>query len=89
MSDPIRVIVSGSGKMGRAILDALESADDVTPVGVVDGLASDQSLTLTSGTVMPMTADPGHAFRSWRADVVIDFTNAAWTPTVADAAPGR
>lgn len=82
----IRVVVSGSGKMGHAILDAVAAAGDMVPVGVVDGLASSDRITLPSGATLPMSADPARAFESWPADVVIDFTNAAWTPTVADAA---
>ena len=86
MSDGIRVIVSGSGKMGRAILDAVEAADSMTPVGVVEGFADADTFALSSGTTVPMATEPEQAFAAWAADAVIDFTNAAWTPRVADAA---
>jgi 4-hydroxy-tetrahydrodipicolinate reductase len=86
MPEPIRVIVSGSGKMGRAIIDAVDAADGMTPVGVIEKFVEGTSVTAQSGVQLPVTADPAEAFDAWNADAVIDFTNAAWTPTVVDAA---
>jgi 4-hydroxy-tetrahydrodipicolinate reductase len=81
----IRALVSGSGKMGRAILDALDAADGIEPVGVVDKLASSHSIALPSGRELPLMADAGAACDAGKPDVVIDFTNAAWTPVLTEA----
>jgi 4-hydroxy-tetrahydrodipicolinate reductase len=83
---PIRIVVSGSGKMGLAILEAVEDADGIEPVGVIEKFAGSSSLTLGSGSTLPMSPDPGAMLADVRPDVVVDFTNAAWTPVVADAA---
>lgn len=82
----IRVLVSGAGKMGRTIVDAVSSEPDLEPVGVVDGLGKPGSWSLTSGETIPLFDDAQIACRETNADVVIDFTNAAWTPVIADAA---
>ena len=37
--EQIRVLVSGSGKMGRAIVEAIDAADGMTPVGVLEKFA--------------------------------------------------
>src|SRR5438132_11368754 len=86
MSDNIRIVVSGSGKMGRAIADALDGADGVEPIGVLEKFADADTFTLASGLVLPMTSDPDAALGELKPDVVIDFTNLAWTPVVAEAA---
>ena len=86
MSEAIRVLVSGAGKMGRVILDAVDADPSVTPVGVVDKLADATLLSLPSGGAIPLLSDAAAAFEEVKPDVVIDFTNAAWTPVLADAA---
>jgi 4-hydroxy-tetrahydrodipicolinate reductase len=88
MSD-IRVLVSGSGKMGRAIVEAVDAADGLVPVGVVDGLASAGEIALASGGTIPLLVDAGAACDETRPDVVIDFTNALWTPALTAAAVPR
>ena len=35
----IRVVISGTGNMGRAVLDGVERADGMEPVGMLEGLA--------------------------------------------------
>ena len=89
MTAPIRVLMSGSGKMGRAILDALEADASIEPAGVLEKFAESDSLILSSGRSIPMTSDLQQAFDEARADVVVDFTNAAWAPVVAEAAVAR
>ena len=89
MPEPIRVLVSGAGKMGHVILDAIDADPSVTPVGVVDNLAKPALLSLPSGATIPLLADAAAACDETRPDVVIDFTNAAWTPVLADAAIAR
>lgn len=83
----IRVAVSGSGQMGRMVLDTVEAQPDMQPVGVLEpqGVA-DPEHRLTSGTVLGIHADPATLFEVARPDVVVDFTNAAFTPTLVEAA---
>ena len=85
----IRVLVSGSGKMGRTIIDALDAADGIEPVGVVDKLAPATTIGLASGRELPLANDAGAALDATKPDVVIDFTNAAWTPVLTEAALRR
>ena len=85
----IRVLVSGSGKMGRTILDALDAADGIEPVGVVDKLATAPAIALASGRELPLAHDASAALDAARADVVVDFTNAVWTPVLTEAALAR
>ncbi|MDZ7729577.1 MAG: 4-hydroxy-tetrahydrodipicolinate reductase [Dehalococcoidia bacterium] len=79
--DEIRVAVSGTGKMGRQVAEAINNTDDMRLVGYLDGLATEDTLDgLHVGTV------PATFFSMIQADVVVDFTNAAWTPGLAQAA---
>ena len=89
MTAPIRVLVSGAGKMGRVILDAVDADASTAPVGVVDKFATAALISLPSGGVIPLMTDACAAFDETKPDVVIDFTNAAWTPILADAAVER
>jgi len=89
MSETIRVLVSGSGKMGRVILDALDAAAGIEPVGVVDALAPITSLAVASGAVLPVVTDAAAACDEMKPDVVVDFSNAAWTPALTAAALPR
>ena len=86
----IRVVVSGTGNMGRQVLDAVEREADLEPTGVLEKFSTDEELALPSGAgVVPMGKDPGPLLDLARPDVIIDFTNAAWTPLVVDAALER
>jgi 4-hydroxy-tetrahydrodipicolinate reductase len=77
----IRVLVSGSGKMGREVLAALTRDPDLEPVGVVDSLASGKSIALPHGSgEVPLSTDPAAIIAKTKPDVAVDFTNAAWTP---------
>ena len=83
----IRVAVCGSGRMGSLILDTVEEQEDMQPVGVLEPLgASDPEHRLTSGTVLGIHATPEDLFAVAKPDVVVDFTNAAFTPTLVEAA---
>lgn len=77
----IRVLVSGSGRMGREVAASVLAEAGMSPVGYVDGLAE-------AGVLegLPLFRDAGEACRELKPDVVIDFTNAAWTPVLAKAA---
>ena len=79
--DDIRVIISGSGRMGRQVAEAVAEATGMTPVAFVDGLAEVSEV----GGLPVFTSSEG-CFAQNPADVVIDFTNAAWTPGLAEAA---
>jgi 4-hydroxy-tetrahydrodipicolinate reductase len=85
----IRVLVSGSGKMGRTIIDGIDAAEGLEPVGVVDGFAQPGEWRLPSGPVVPLLSDAGAACDQTKPDIVIDFTNAAWTPQLTAAAVPR
>lgn len=67
--------------MGRQVAGAVTAADGMSPVAYVDGLA-------TSPVIdgLPVFTDAAACFADTPADVVIDFTNAAWTPVLAPAA---
>lgn len=80
MSD-IRVVVSGTGKMGMVIAEAVAAADGLEVTGFVDALA-----TRTEVNGVPVHRDAPTCIAGCRPDVIIDFTNAAWTPTLVDAA---
>ncbi|HMO94986.1 MAG TPA: 4-hydroxy-tetrahydrodipicolinate reductase [Tepidiformaceae bacterium] len=80
----LRVVVSGSGRMGRQVAAAVLAAEGMTPVAYVDGLAEAGALE-----GLPIFNDPAACFEAVPADVVIDFTNAAWTPRLAEAALAR
>ena len=84
---PIKVVVSGTGKMGRQVLAALCAEPDLKPVGVLSRLAAEQNLSLPDGSgQVPFGLDPAALFTRTRPDVVVDFTNAERTPSVAHAA---
>ena len=83
----IRVLVSGSGKMGREVLAAICRADDLEPAGVVDLFAKGDSIALPDGSgAVPFGSDVTALIEQTRPDVAVDFSNAEWTPRLADAA---
>ncbi len=79
--DDIRVVISGAGKMGVQIAQAIAEADGMTPVAFVDGLATTGKLN-----GLAVFTDPAICIEDRKPDVIIDFSNAAWTPTLTDAA---
>ena len=80
----LRVVVSGSGKMGRQVAAAIAAENGMTPMAYVDALATS---TVIEG--LPVFTDAVSCFNQTPADVVIDFTNAAWTPILCEAAVAR
>jgi len=85
--DKIRVVVSGTGFMGREVLAAVSREPDLEPVGVIEKFAQADSLPLPGGEgQIPLSNDPQALIARTSPRVVIDFTNAAWTPEVARAA---
>ena len=86
----IRVLMSGSGRMGREILAGLCQAEGVVPVGVLEGQSAPGRSPLPDGSGdLPMGPDPLALVRETRPDVVVDFTFHAWTaqvmPSLIDA----
>jgi 4-hydroxy-tetrahydrodipicolinate reductase len=70
--------------MGREVLQALCRHPDLEPVGVVSRSASEEYLSLPDGSgLVPFGADPAALMARAHPDVVIDFSNAQWTPGVA------
>ncbi len=77
----IRVAISGTGKMGRQVAAAVAVEPGLTGVAFVDGLAAPGVLD-----GLPVFNDAATCFKEVPCDIVIDFTNAAWTPRLAEAA---
>src|SRR3970282_2698152 len=81
---PIKLVVSGTGKMGRQVLAAVSTEPELEPVGVLSHDAVEEYLSLPDGSgLVPFGADPAALFTRTRPDVVVDFTNAEFTPIVA------
>ena len=85
----IRVVVSGTGNMGREVLAAVTRAPDMEPAGVLEKFAQGDTVGLPGGGSVPMSAGVPALLDRARPDVIIDFTNAEWTPLVARAALER
>jgi 4-hydroxy-tetrahydrodipicolinate reductase len=76
--------------MGREVLAGVAREPDLEPAGVLEKFASSDSIALPDGGgSVPMSADIGALLDATKPDVIIDFSNAAWTPLVADAALER
>lgn len=84
--DKISVVVSGTGFMGREVLAAIAREDDLEPVGVVEKFSTEGAVSLPGGGAIPLSSDPAELIARTRPRVIIDFTNAQWTPEVARAA---
>lgn len=83
----IRVLVSGSGNMGREVLAACIREPDLDPVGVVDFFAKEDHISLPDGeAILPFSSNAEALISRVRPDVVVDFTNAEWTPALTKAA---
>ncbi len=85
----IRVVVSGTGNMGREVLAAVARAPDMEPVGVIEKFAQGDAIDLPGGGSVPLSAGPPALLDRAKPDAIIDFTNAEWTPHVARAALER
>ncbi len=84
---PIRVAVSGTGKMGHEIMAMVARDDALELVGAIEKLAPAGSIANPqTGAPIPQSPDPATLFAETKPDVVIDFTNAGWTPALARAA---
>lgn len=72
--------------MGSTVLAAVEAAEGMEPAGVVEPLGEAGTLTSPSGASYPLYADPAGLFAVTSPDVVVDFTNARFTPRLIEAA---
>ena len=82
----IRVVVSGTGNMGKTVLSAVEAHDDLEAAGVIGPRGEQGEYVAASGAVYPLHADPAALLADVRPDVVVDFTNARFTPALVGAA---
>src|SRR5437868_5494082 len=82
----IRVAVSGLGQMGRIVVDAVEATEDMQLVGIVKPRHEGAEFKMATGVVYETHADPVSMFQAAHPDVVVDFTNAEYTPTLLEAA---
>ena len=82
----IRIVVCGSGNMGSQVLSTIEAQEDMEPVGIIEPLADPGEHPVEGAAGYAMQADPGAMFERAQPDVVVDFTNAAFTPKLVDAA---
>jgi 4-hydroxy-tetrahydrodipicolinate reductase len=82
----IRVVVCGTGKMGREVAAGLASQPDIRVVGVLEGLSDVTRFILPDGESVPQSADPAALFARVQADAVVDFSFHEWTQKVAPAA---
>lgn len=88
--DKIRVVVSGSGYMGREVLSAVCREPDMQAVGVLEKFATEGEVMLPDNSDnIPINNDPALLLDLALPDVIIDFTNAEWTPQVVAAALQR
>lgn len=74
----VRVAVSGSGNMGRQVMQALAAADGVEIAGVLEKFSDGDTFTLPQGGEAPLRQSVD-GLSDFKADVVVDFSNAAWT----------
>ena len=75
---PQRVLIHGVlGRMGQVILHAVSSAPDMVPVGGVDALADQSSLSLPGGASIPLSTDLDAVIDASHPQVMVDFTIAS------------
>ena len=81
------LVVSGDGRMGSMLIQGLEQESDFEIVGVISPLASQSSGNMNTprGIEIPWSRDPLDLLRTVKPDVVIDFTNAEFTPSLVAA----
>jgi 4-hydroxy-tetrahydrodipicolinate reductase len=85
--DSISVVVSGTGYMGREVLAAVTREPGLEPLGVVEKFSTEDSVVLPDGSGrIPLSSDPAALIDRLKPRVIIDFTNAQWTPEVSRAA---
>ena len=81
----IRVAISGTGKMGLQLLGTFSAEDDTEVVGVLEKFSDGERYALPDGREVPL-AQRVEALAEFGADVVVDFSNVAWTVVLLPAA---
>jgi len=85
----IRVGVSGTGQMGRLVLEAVAAQADMQPVAALEPRdAAEAELRLSTGVAVPIYRTVAEMLAVAQPDVIVDFTNAAFTPQLIEATAG-
>jgi len=74
----IRVIINGAlGKMGREVINAIDSEPGIKIVGATEKEVTQQYLALPeTSELVPFSSDLDSLLKEYQPDVVVDFTNA-------------
>ena len=82
--DSIPIVISGSGNMGRQVALAAAADPATEPLAFIDALGEGDSCE-----GLPLYREAAPALDAHQPQVVVDFSNAAWTPVLARAALER
>jgi len=83
---PLRVIVSGSGRMGREVMAGIARQPDMRVVGVLEKFSESDHIALPDGGEVPLSNDAEKLLAAVPADALVDFTFHEWTQQVAPLA---
>ena len=78
------IVISGSGSMGRQVGVAAHATENIEPLAYLDPLTEIAELD-----GLPVYKDAASCLDKDNPQVVVDFTNAAWTPTLTQEALKR
>ena len=82
----IRVAVSGNGQMGHTVVVAVEAQPDMEVAGIIEPKGGATEYRSPSGASYAVYVDAAACFAATYPDVVVDFTNAQYTPVLTAAA---
>tara|TARA_Y100000588_G_scaffold225492_1_gene239420 strand:+ start:49 stop:828 length:780 start_codon:yes stop_codon:yes gene_type:complete len=82
--ESIPIVISGSGSMGRQVALAAAVDPGTTPLAFIDALSQEESCE-----GLPLYREAALALDTHMPEVVVDFSNAEWTPVIARAALER
>ncbi|MDP2720848.1 MAG: 4-hydroxy-tetrahydrodipicolinate reductase [bacterium] len=82
---PIKVVVSGTGRMGQEVMKAVANEPDLTPAGVLVGHVNLELKLPGRWNHAPWWEDPVRMLNERHTDVVVDFTSAERTTVLARA----
>ena len=82
--DSIPILISGSGNMGRQVALAAAADPATEPLAFIDALGKGDSCE-----GLPLYREAAPALDAHNPEVVVDFSNAAWTPALSRAALER
>ena len=77
----IRVVISGTGRMGSTVYNAITSTDDMEVVGVLDPI----DINFNVPEEIAYNNDAEQLFELVKPDVVVDFTNTEAMPKLIEA----